>query len=123
MSKQDRQGVRTPADVERKYNLGSGYQSKEMEERANQIALSLNVLEKKVNLYISSSDEIKNQILTDIESIRTNVSELYSIKANKNEVYSRSEMDLIIEGIKLLIPGYEAVAILDESLLDACTLA
>ena len=121
--KHDCTGVRTPADVERKYNLGSGYQSKEMEERANQIALSLNVLEKKVNLYISSSDEIKNQILTDIESIRTNVSELYSIKANKNEVYSRSEMDLIIEGIKLLIPGYEAVAILDESLLDACTLA
>lgn len=44
--KQDRQGVRTPSDVERKYNLGgiSKY-SGQNDERLNNIVQSLSVLE------------------------------------------------------------------------------
>jgi hypothetical protein len=44
--KQDRQGVRTPSDVERKYNLGgmSKY-SGQNDERLNSIVQSLSVLE------------------------------------------------------------------------------
>lgn len=46
MSKQDRQGVRTPADVERKYNLGSMRQYPgQNDERLNNIVQSLSVLE------------------------------------------------------------------------------
>ena len=103
--RQDRQSVRTPTDIERKYNLGNlSSQGKLNEERLNNLVQSLSVLEKAVR------------------DITGEVEELFNIKADKTATYSKTEVDMLLENIRALLPGYGAEAILDEAVLDMCVL-
>ena len=111
--RQDRQGVRTPTDIEIKYNLRNfASQSKLNEERLNSIVQSLSVLEK-----------LTRNIQTELEAAKQELNILSDVKADKADTYLKTEIDLMLEQVKALIPGYTAVAILDESLLDNCVLA
>ena len=67
MSKQDRQGVRTPADVERKYNLGQlktgGLSLKEREQ--------LNQLHQTLSQYMASTNATINELKENCANIET----------------------------------------------------
>lgn len=58
MSKQDRQGARTPADIERKYNLGAmGEQNKQQSEQLNKLFQSFAQFESDTKAKISELEE------------------------------------------------------------------
>ena len=58
MSKQDRQGVRTPADIERKYNLGAmGEQNKQQSEQLNKLFQSFAQFESDTKAKIAELEE------------------------------------------------------------------
>lgn len=58
MSKQDRQGVRTPADLERKYNLGGmENETKQHDEKLSQLNQALSQYMAETNTKISELEE------------------------------------------------------------------
>lgn len=73
MSKQDRQGVRTPADLERKYDFGLlSEQSKANSEINNQI----NQLNQSMSMFMASTNGSMEQMSSDIDDLEQAVSEL-----------------------------------------------
>lgn len=70
MSRQDRQGVRTPADIERKYDLGELAASRgltmQQEQRFNQLSQTLSQFMATINAEL---EELKNATPTDIVKI------------------------------------------------------
>lgn len=66
MSKQDRQGVRTPADVERKYNLG---QLAAAQGKSQKQELALSQLTQAVNQYIVSNNVRIEELNGDIDKL------------------------------------------------------
>lgn len=64
MSKQDRQGVRTPADVERKYNLGKLPKTQGMSEKERE---QLNQLNQSLSQYMASNNAKIQEIEEEIE--------------------------------------------------------
>ena len=75
MSKQDRQGVRTPADIERKYNLG------ELENQNNQRSEKLTQL----NQSFAQFEILVNAKLAELEKKLNNVYSVGSIYVNEND--------------------------------------
>ena len=69
MSRQDRQGVRTPADIERKYDLGqlanNAVSYKKLETQVNQQSQTL------AQYMVSSEQELK-EVKKDIEALQNN---------------------------------------------------
>lgn len=57
MSKQDRQGVRTPADIERKYDLGGLSTNQEANEKVSQLTQSFRQLEANLQARLNSLEK------------------------------------------------------------------
>lgn len=99
MSKQDRQGVRTAQDLERKYDfsqLGKG---------GNR------------DLQISQLMQSLAQLEVSVKALRKSVENILG------ETYKKNEIDTMFEDIRKLLPVYSSVAILDEAILDEAILA
>lgn len=118
MSKQDRQGVRTPADVERKYNLSQVAKNKgvteKQESRINQLIQSLNQLIANITAEFNSlSDKFVEKVLkTDSETEYKTLSDndlTDELKSNYDAAYSHSKSSHapsnaqknVIEGVKV----------------------
>lgn len=118
MSKQDRQGVRTPADVERKYNLSQVAKNKgvteKQESRINQLIQSLNQLITNITAEFNGlSDKFVEKVLkTDSETEYKTLSDndlTDELKSNYDAAYSHSQSSHapsnaqknVIEGVKV----------------------
>lgn len=75
MSKQDRQGVRTPVDVERKYNLGQLAAARGATEKQQQ---EIHQLSKTLNQYVVSTNQGIDSLNDKIEDIGTEIDEFNS---------------------------------------------
>lgn len=66
MSKQDRQGVRTPADIERKYALG---QFEEVSKNSTKQAILLSQLDQKLAQYIAKTNAVIDELKGKVEAV------------------------------------------------------
>lgn len=91
MSKQDRQGVRTPADVERKYNLGQ-LAAARGESQKQELALSQ--LTQTVNQYMASNNGNIENLNKDISNLNDDID-----KMNEDVNDSLEEMNGTIDDL------------------------
>lgn len=116
MSKQDRQGVRTPADIERKYNLGSlGEQTGQQSEQLNKLNQTLNQFMATTNAEI---ERLSKNVAFPVGAIYVSTDE-----TNPSEIFE-GEWELLAEGHLLVGMDQESEEALPEllQLNDSCYL-
>ena len=96
MSKQDRQGVRTPADIERKYNLGqlnaAQGLSAELELTIKQLVQTVTQLTVATNAQFEALSNEIGKLLRRIERVEER------IPADKNAILGYAQLGVMILG-------------------------
>ena len=112
MSKQDRQGVRTPADLERKYNLGSlGKSFAEAMGRSTDAREAVDRVESELR------DEILSQVTSltrDTERIIVAALESYVEKTEHDELSQTVQSELLVMAEKISLNFNETIAQLED---------
>ena len=71
MKRQDKQGVRTPADIERKYNLGAEYEY--TPQNFSKLSKQVAQLSAMLSQFISSTNAALADLRADIENLRADI--------------------------------------------------
>lgn len=112
MSKQDRQGVRTPADLERKYNLGSLGKS-----FAEALGMATDTREAVYRVDSALRDEILEQVTTltrDTERIILSALEGYVEKSENEEFSQTIQSELLVMADKISMNFTETITQLED---------